>query len=61
VSGAFLEALFHQQVTSPGIRWKLHNLAHLQKSNAKKFAEQADLLAAKLPVGTSLARPRGEG
>ena len=32
----------------PGIRWKLHNLAHLQKSNAKKFAEQADLLAAKL-------------
>ncbi|MGO9994377.1 MAG: nucleotidyl transferase AbiEii/AbiGii toxin family protein [Steroidobacteraceae bacterium] len=45
----------------PGIRWKLHNLAHLQKSNAKKFAEQADVLAAKLPVGTSLARPRGEG
>jgi predicted nucleotidyltransferase component of viral defense system len=45
----------------PGIRWKLHNLAHLQKSNAKKFAEQADMLAAKLPVGTSLARPRGEG
>jgi len=45
----------------PGIRWKLHNLAHLQKSNAKKFAEQGDLLAAKLPVGTSLARPRGEG
>jgi predicted nucleotidyltransferase component of viral defense system len=34
----------------PGIRWKLHNLAHLQKSNAKKFAEQADLLAAKLPA-----------
>jgi predicted nucleotidyltransferase component of viral defense system len=45
----------------PGIRWKLHNLAHLQKSNAKKFAEQADVLAAKLPVGTSLARPRGDG
>jgi len=45
----------------PGIRWKLHNLAHLQKSNAKKFAEQADVLAAKLPVGKSLARPRGEG
>jgi predicted nucleotidyltransferase component of viral defense system len=44
-----------------GIRWKLHNLAHLQKTNAKKFAEQADVLAAKLPVGTSLARPRGEG
>ncbi|MBV8036372.1 nucleotidyl transferase AbiEii/AbiGii toxin family protein [Roseateles sp.] len=32
----------------PGIRWKLHNLAQLQKSNAKKFAEQADTLAAKL-------------
>jgi predicted nucleotidyltransferase component of viral defense system len=45
----------------PGIRWKLHNLAHLQKSNAKKFAEQADLLAAKLPVSTSLARLKGEG
>ena len=45
----------------PGIRWKLHNLAHLQKSNAKKFAEQADVLAVKLPVGTSQARPRGEG
>jgi hypothetical protein len=40
----------------PGIRWKLHNLAHLQKINKKKFAEQADVLAAKLPVGTSLAR-----
>lgn len=32
----------------PGIRWKLHNLAQLQKSNAQKFAEQADALAAKL-------------
>lgn len=32
----------------PGIRWKLHNLAQLQKSNAKKFAEQADVLATKL-------------
>ncbi len=32
----------------PGIRWKLHNLAQLQKTNAKKFAEQADLLAARL-------------
>ena len=28
----------------PGIRWKLHNLAQLQRVNAKKFAEQADLL-----------------
>src|SRR5580692_4281654 len=24
----------------PGIRWKLHNLAQLQKTNAKKFAQQ---------------------
>ena len=32
----------------PGIRWKLHNLAQLQKSDAKKFAEQADLLATRL-------------
>jgi len=32
----------------PGIRWKLQNLAQLQKTNAKKFAEQADLLAARL-------------
>jgi hypothetical protein len=28
----------------PAIRWKLHNLAHLQKTNAKKFAEQSDTL-----------------
>ena len=26
----------------PGIRWKLHNLVQLQKTDAKKFAEQAD-------------------
>jgi len=32
----------------PGIRWKLHNLMQLQKSNAKKFAEQAATLAALL-------------
>lgn len=32
----------------PGIRWKLHNLAQLQKTNAKKFAEQADTLKARL-------------
>jgi predicted nucleotidyltransferase component of viral defense system len=38
-----------------GIRWKLHNLARLQKTNAKKFAEQADVLAAKLAGSTSLA------
>lgn len=32
----------------PGIRWKLHNLVQLKKSNAKKFAEQAEVLAARL-------------
>jgi len=32
----------------PGIRWKLHNLAQLQKTNAKKFAAQVDTLAARL-------------
>jgi len=32
----------------PAIRWKLHNLAQLQKTNPKKFAEQADTLAARL-------------
>jgi len=29
----------------PGIRWKLHNLAQLRTSNAKKFASQIDALA----------------
>ncbi|MDD2657925.1 MAG: nucleotidyl transferase AbiEii/AbiGii toxin family protein [Candidatus Pacebacteria bacterium] len=28
----------------PGIRWKLRNLSQLQKTNAKKFFEQAELL-----------------
>lgn len=32
----------------PGIRWKLRNLAQLQKADARKFAEQADLLAKQL-------------
>ena len=32
----------------PGIRWKLRNLAQLQKTDARRFAEQADLLAARL-------------
>ena len=32
----------------PGIRWKLHNLAQLQKTDARKFAEQTDLLATRL-------------
>jgi len=29
----------------PGIRWKLQNLELLQKTNARKFAEQSDTLA----------------
>jgi len=29
----------------PGLRWKLQNLERLQKSDAKKFGEQADALA----------------
>lgn len=36
----------------PGIRWKLHNLAKLQKTNAKKFAEQVDTLADRLSSST---------
>lgn len=32
----------------PGIRWKLHNLAQLQKADARRFAEQVDLLAEQL-------------
>lgn len=32
----------------PGIRWKLRNLAQLQKTNVKQFAEQADALAIRL-------------
>ncbi|ABF08445.1 nucleotidyl transferase AbiEii/AbiGii toxin family protein [Cupriavidus metallidurans] len=32
----------------PGIRWKLRNLAQLQKVDARKFGEQADLLAKQL-------------
>ncbi|MFB1487106.1 MULTISPECIES: hypothetical protein [unclassified Thiocapsa] len=39
----------------PGIRWKLHNLAQLQKTNAKKLAEQADVLAANLAGSKSLS------
>jgi len=30
----------------PGIRWKLHNLEQLRKTNARKFAEQVDALVA---------------
>lgn len=32
----------------PGIRWKLYNLAQLKKTSAKKFAQQGELLAARL-------------
>jgi hypothetical protein len=32
----------------PGIRWKLHNLDKLYKTNEAKFAEQADMLASRL-------------
>ncbi|MEK7260139.1 MAG: nucleotidyl transferase AbiEii/AbiGii toxin family protein [Pseudomonadota bacterium] len=32
----------------PGIRWKLHNLLQLQKSNPSKFAEQENMLAERL-------------
>jgi hypothetical protein len=32
----------------PGIRWKLHNLSQLEKSNPKKFAEQAGILLQRL-------------
>ena len=29
----------------PGLRWKLQNLEHLRKRDARKFAEQKDALA----------------
>lgn len=32
----------------PGIRWKLHNLRNLKKSNTKKFLGQVDALAVRL-------------
>ncbi len=42
----------------PGVRWKLQNLAQLNKTNVKKLAEQADLLAARLaPAEPSDAAP----
>lgn len=37
----------------PGVRWKLQNLAQLQKADAKKFAEQAELLATRLAAVVS--------
>ena len=32
----------------PGIRWKLHNLAQLERKSPQKFAEQAEALARRL-------------
>ncbi|WP_265282887.1 hypothetical protein [Verminephrobacter aporrectodeae] len=32
----------------PGIRWKLQNLAQLQRKRPEKFTEQAQLLAQRL-------------
>jgi predicted nucleotidyltransferase component of viral defense system len=37
----------------PGIRWKLRNLTQLQKANARKFAEQAEVLASRLTSATT--------
>jgi hypothetical protein len=37
----------------PGIRWKLRNLAQLKKANARKFAEQADMLSSRLASATT--------
>lgn len=41
----------------PGIRWKLHNLEQLRKTNGKKFAEQADLLTGCFDNTTSNEKP----
>jgi predicted nucleotidyltransferase component of viral defense system len=37
----------------PGIRWKLRNLAQLQKVNARKFAEQAEMLSSRLALSAT--------
>lgn len=42
--------LFEHEGITPGIRWKLHNLQRLRKADAKKFAEQSEVLAARLGV-----------
>jgi len=34
----------------PGVRWKLHNLGRLKKSNPKKFVEQSTALARLLNI-----------
>lgn len=45
----------------PGIRWKMHNLEQLRKTNARKFAEQADALAARLDSGSESDQTRESG
>lgn len=40
----------------PGIRWKVHNLAKLQKTNARKFAGQVDALIARFAATPTPAR-----
>lgn len=40
----------------PAIRWKLHNLTQLKKTNVKKFAEQEDELAFKLATVAPTSR-----
>jgi hypothetical protein len=36
----------------PAVRWELHHLAQLQKTDAKKFAAQGGALAARLASTT---------
>lgn len=44
----------------PGVRWKLQNLAELQKTNVKKFVDQGSLLANRLATAEpSEGSPRG--
>ncbi|MEZ0472815.1 hypothetical protein AB5T46_19435 [Luteimonas sp. C3_2_a3] len=45
----------------PGIRWKMHNLEQLRKANLRKFAEQADTLAARLDSGSESDQARESG
>lgn len=42
-----MQIFAHESIT-PGIRWKLHNLAQLKKGDAKKFAEQREALTARM-------------
>ena len=40
----------------PGIRWKLHNLKQLQRTDAQRFAEQTEVLSARF-ASNSPPRP----